>query len=190
MAERITLTKDEQKLFDVIENHVETLRDFFSRSDSHDEPDNKKIFKDMSEKAHKLHMELKKRGLEPKHHRYMLKNSGVPIDDGRFYSHLHPVEDLIAYVNDPDANNEPEDSTIGEKFGFRMYTRRWGHYDHYTLTRTKDGWMLEGGAAFGTQSVDKIIANKGPHTPEIAPKYLNTLAFLDRKFQEKISNGQ
>ncbi|MDR1019792.1 MAG: hypothetical protein LBL73_03455 [Synergistaceae bacterium] len=153
MAERIELTNDEQELFDIIKNHVKTLRDSY-RSDSNNESDSEKIYKDMSEKAHELHIKLKKRNFEPKHHRYMLKNRGVPVDDERFYFHIHPVEDLIAYVNDPDANNEPEDSTIGEKFDFRIYTRRWG-YDHYTLTRTQNGWTLEGGSAFSAQPVDK-----------------------------------
>ena len=35
----------------------------------------------------------------------------------------------------------------------------------------------------------KIIQKKGPHIPEIAPKYLNTLAFLDRDRTEKQQNS-
>jgi hypothetical protein len=34
-----------------------------------------------------------------------------------------------------------------------------------------------------------VIIGKGPHTPEIAPKYLNTLAFLDREHQRLQYNG-
>lgn len=34
--------------------------------------------------------------------------------------------------------------------------------------------------------LDEIITQKGPHTPEIAPKYLNTLAFLDRTVAEGV----
>ena len=54
----------------------------------------------MSLAAHDLHMLLKDRGLEPKHHNYMLKNRGVDPDDVEFYNHIHSVEDLLAgFVN-------------------------------------------------------------------------------------------
>lgn len=96
----------------------------------------------MSQKAHELHMKLKDRGLEPKHHRYMYDNRRVPVDDVEFYNHIHPVEDLIKFIDDPDANNDPEDTTIGKEFKFNIYTRRWGHYDYYKVTRRINGWEL------------------------------------------------
>jgi hypothetical protein len=111
--------------------------------------------REMAKLAHELHMELKNRGIEPKHHKYMLENRGVPVEDIEFYNHIHPVEDLIAFIEDPDANADPEDSTIGEKFRFKIYTRRWGHYDTYTLKRTENGWEFESVQVSNSGKCDK-----------------------------------
>lgn len=94
----------------------------------------------MGSKAHELHMQLKARGLEPKHHGYMIENRGVRPDDPEFYEHVHPVEDLLAFLEDPHANDDPVDQTIGEQFEFRVFSRRWGHHDTYSITRTLLGW--------------------------------------------------
>ncbi len=112
-------------------------------------------YNEMAELAHKLHMSLKMRGYEPKHHRYMLENRGVPTEDIEFYNHIHPVEDLLAFINNTDANNDPEDSTIGLKFGFKIYTRRWGHYDTYTIKRTNNGWFFSGQNVYMSGDCDK-----------------------------------
>lgn len=85
----------------------------------------------------------------------MYENRGVPANDLEFYNHIHAVEDLIAFINNPDANNEPEDTTIGVEFNFRIYSRRWGHYDNYKLTRTENGWNIKGASAFNNNIADK-----------------------------------
>lgn len=97
----------------------------------------------MAETAHELHMSLKSSGYEPKHHKYMLENRGVSVEDMEFYNHIHPVDDLLKFIDDVNANDDPEDTTVGEKFNLRIYTRRWGHYDHYSMTRTKNGWNFK-----------------------------------------------
>lgn len=97
----------------------------------------------MAETAHELHMSLKSSGYEPKHHKYMLENRGVSVEDMEFYNHIHPVDDLLKFIDDVNADDDPEDTTIGEKFTLRIYTRRWGHYDHYSMTRTKNGWNFK-----------------------------------------------
>jgi hypothetical protein len=74
----------------------------------------------------------------------MYKNREVPADNLEFYNHLHPVEDLISFINDPEANNDPKDSILGIEFNFSIYTRRWGHYTHFTLMRTENGWRISG----------------------------------------------
>jgi len=96
----------------------------------------------MGSKAHALHMLLKGRGLEPKHHGYMIENRGMPSDSPEFYEHVHPVEDLLAFLENPHANDDPVDQTIGEEFEFSVYSRRWGHNDVYAVTRTEYGWEV------------------------------------------------
>ncbi len=64
--------------------------------------------------------------------------------------HFHPIEDVLKFLDDPRANDDPVDLTIGSEFEFRVFSRRWGHDDKYTVRRTKDGWhishMLIGGS--------------------------------------------
>lgn len=102
------------------------------------------LYDEMAKIAHELHMSLKDSGYEPKHHKYMLENRGVPVESIEFYDHIHPVDDLLKFIDDVNANDDPEDTTIGQKFTLRIYTRRWGHYDHYYMTRTENGWHFEG----------------------------------------------
>lgn len=97
------------------------------------------IINEMGNLSHRLHMQLDPK---PKHHKYMIENSGMQPEDPKFYYHVHAVEDLLKYLEDPNANNDPEDITLNEKFDFKFYTRRWGHYDMYSITRNKDGWYI------------------------------------------------
>ena len=99
MATRIMLTEDEQLLYDEIRKSVNQLRENL-KSQKLNYKDVIDIYAVMAQKAHELHMKLKTRDpkLEPKHHKYMLENRGVPVADPEFYNHIHPVEDLIAFI--------------------------------------------------------------------------------------------
>ena len=97
------------------------------------------ITNEMGGLSHKLHMQLEPK---PKHHRYIIENRGMQPEDPNFYYHVHTVEDLLKYLDDPSANDDPEDITLNEKFEFKVYTRRWGHYDLYNIIRNKDGWDI------------------------------------------------
>ena len=154
MAEAISLTDNEQLLYDDLQKLVEDTQKFYSEHSSEYEEQEKR-YETMKHKAHELHMALKDRGYEPKHHAYMYKNRGVQADDLEFYNHLHPVEDLLAFISDPDANNDPEDSTIGVEFDLRIYTNRWGHYDMYSVKRTENGWVIDGASTFRVNNANK-----------------------------------
>ena len=104
----------------------------------------KELINDMATIAHELHTSLKGSGHEVKHHKYMYKNRGVSADTVEFYQHIHPVEDLLDFLEDEDANIDPDDITLGDKFVLRIYTRRWGHYDIYSITRNEQGWLIDG----------------------------------------------
>jgi hypothetical protein len=93
-------------------------------------------------KAHELHMVLKQRGHEPRHHAYMIRNRELPADHEEFYMHFHPLEDLLKFLANKHANDDPIDQTIGVEFEFCVFSRRWGHDDSYHITRTADGWTV------------------------------------------------
>ena len=99
---------------------------------------------EMAKLAHHLHLALLKRdpSLEPRHHAYMIRNRGSSPRDPEFYDHFHPVEDLLKFIDDRDANDDPEDTTLGEEFTFEIYSQRWGHPDTYRLVRTPTGWNV------------------------------------------------
>lgn len=96
-------------------------------------------FQEMADAAHQLHMSITP---HPRHFRHMIENRGMAADHPQFYNHIHPVEDLLDYIQDTDSNRDPEDQTLGHTFNFNVYSRRWGHEDHYGLTRTSSGWHL------------------------------------------------
>lgn len=101
------------------------------------DPDHSEKWKRMVEEAVELH-----KLVQPEHHQYMIKNRGYNPDDPEFYNHIHPIEDLLAFMDDPHANDDPEDVTIGHDFTLSVYTRRWGHEDNYKLKRTESGWHI------------------------------------------------
>ena len=72
----------------------------------------------------------------------MIKNRGVQPDDPEFYLHFHPIEDLLRFLQNEEANDDPIDQTIGADFTFRLFSRRWGHEDEYKISRTADGWAV------------------------------------------------
>lgn len=136
----IELTPDEATLRkEITELMVKASKAF---DDGRSPEDAVKLIEDAGERSHRLHMLLKNRGIEPKHHAYMIENRGMPSDDPAFYLHFHPVQDLLKFLDDEHANDDPEDQTIGTEFSFRVFSRRWGHYDSYKVIRTKDGWDI------------------------------------------------
>lgn len=101
-----------------------------------------KAIHEAGERSHRLHMLLRARQNEPKHHAYMIKNRELQPDAPEFYMHFHPIEDLLKFLDDEHANDDPVDQTIGSKFTFRVYSKRWGHDDNYTVKRTESGWEI------------------------------------------------
>ncbi|WP_306010095.1 hypothetical protein [Bacillus sp. MMSF_3328] len=138
----IKLEPNEQKLYDDMTKNLDKIKkDIHENKLSSKELED--CYKEMASSAHQLHLSLAERGHEPKHHGYMIKNRRMESNDPRFYDHVHPTEDLVDFIRDTEANNDPEDQTLGTKFKIRIFTRRWGHEDVYQLTRTESGWYLE-----------------------------------------------
>lgn len=126
--------------------------------------------------AHEIH-----KLVQPKHHGYMLKNREVSPDQREFYNHIHPIEDLLAFMQDPHANDDPEDTTINHEFEMKIYTRRWGHYDTYNVKRIATGWEIgnlgisgvcdKSGMPYLFQNFRQDFINY----PEAIPEYLEWL---------------
>jgi len=136
----IELNPNERLLRGEIEQRMEKARKAFAEPRADDEMT--KWILEAGERAHRLHVSLKDRGLEPRHHAYMIKNRGLPPDAPEFYLHFHPIEDLLKFLDDEHANDDPEDTTIGSDFTFRVFSNRWGHDDTYNVKRTGDGWTI------------------------------------------------
>lgn len=138
----IQLTQEEQLLRDEIAERMQKARKVFSEYRTDD--DVAKWINEAGKMARKLHMRLKKRGHEPKHHGYMIKNRGMSPSAKGFYLHFHPIEDLLKFIENEHANDDPEDQTIGVEFTISFYSNRWKHNDKYRIKRTVDGWDLSG----------------------------------------------
>lgn len=138
-------------------------------------PENKVKWDEMVSLAVELHKLVK-----PKHHRYMIENRGYHPDDPEFYNHIHPIEDLLNYIDNPHANDDPEDSTIGDKFEFKVYSRRWRHHDTYEFIRNEKGWIISfesGGQAdkSGKPWLFDFLDHDSINYPEELPGYLEWL---------------
>ena len=154
MTNKINLTPEQttlksllKELNDKVWQYIESNQESLSVADAN------KLYADMAKTAHKLHMSLKASNHEPKHHKYMIENRECDPEDMRFYEHVHPVQDLLKFTEDVHANDDPEDVTIGATFIMKVYTRRWGHYDYYEITRTEKGWDIRANAT--SESCDK-----------------------------------
>lgn len=147
--------------------------------------------------AHDLHKSLKMRGIEPRHTRHMKEvrgRHGAEVGSRDFYLHIHPVQDLLKFVEDTDANRDPEDRTLGSKFRFTVYSRRWGHTDEYRFVRTSDGWDVDcnmySGACdkTGAPSLYKSLAHDSINYPEALGGYIEYL--WDQAAEEGLSEEE
>lgn len=117
------------------------LSNIMSRIHSHVRTSPEEIRR-LGEKAAELHKSLRDSGVTVRHHKYMIVNRGMKPDDPGFYDHVHPIQDLLKYIDNQSANRDPEDQTIDHDFEFVVYSRRWGHTETYRFKRTRTGWSV------------------------------------------------
>lgn len=196
MAKKITLTPEQtalksqlKELYDKVWRHIESDQELLFCDDALN-----KLYSDMAYTAHELHISLEKSGYKVKHHKYMLENRGYSPEDERFYEHVHPVQDLLKFTEDVHANDDPEDKTIGDTFTMKVYTRRWGHYEHYLITRTNKGWDIQ---AVATSYTCRKDASKGvnkllEHDSVCYPKQINEFFkwLWDRAAEDGLSKAE
>lgn len=133
----VPLTKNQEELKQKL---VELLKEYYRLLGDHQ--DVRPVLRQLSETAWELHTSLSGSGHEPRHHEYMVANRGGPPKGPEFYFHIHPVEDLLAFINGPGLSSVPVDPTVGHEFELRVFSRRWRHDDVYKLKRTQVGWQL------------------------------------------------
>jgi hypothetical protein len=177
----ITLNDEEREWQTRIREYVNKIF-AYHRGDRSDKQFNPwEAEKEASRLAHQLHMSLKKSGKEPKHHAYMIKNRELSPDNEKFYDHVHALEDLLAFLDNPNANVDPEDKTLGEDFEIRIFSPRWGHEDVYNLKRTNSGWELGGTTKRGSCDFSghpflyQTMRNDLVEYPASLPSYLKYL---------------
>lgn len=168
MAEKEQLTEDLRALLGEVKGKI------LAREWDRSEGENKAKWDEMVNKASELH-----KLVNPNHHQYMIDNRGCSPDDPEFYNHIHPIEDLLAFIDDPTANDDPEDITIDQDFQLKVYSRRWDREDYYGLKRTESGWELShfsyssapcdrGGRPYLYENLNHDAINY----PEALPEYL------------------
>ena len=94
-------------------------------------------------KAHKLHLQLKKAGHEPRFRRAMCENRGAPPDTAEFYNHVHALEDLLKFLADEHANDDPVDRTLNAEFAFCIQTGGYAGKKSYPIKRIRSGWEFQ-----------------------------------------------
>lgn len=137
---KLELTSEEEKLRTEIKERMSIVKKAFENSRIDSEV--RQLIDEMGTRAHQLHQLLKNREKEPHHHKYMIENRGLNPDDPNFYMHYHPIVDLLKFLDDTNANDDPHDQTIGDKFTFNVFSRRWNHSDSYSIKRTNSGWEV------------------------------------------------
>ncbi|OJD97953.1 hypothetical protein A9487_24985 [Bacillus cereus] len=148
----VELNAVQQEQRAIIENILELVQPNINEQ-AHQ--DHEQLFAQMANVAHELHMSLESR---PNHKRSMIEARRMQPEEVDFYHSIHAVEDLLAYLDNTDANNEPEDQTMGDAFEMLIYSRRWGHDDRYTLTRNEQGWHVSHQTYTGQSDRDALGA--------------------------------
>ena len=101
----------------------------------------KKVFNSLKEIIPIIHW-----GRLPIFNKYLLYNRGIDPELETLDYYEHP-DCLNALLNDVKSkgiilSNESDD-TLDREITFKVYTRRWGHEDRYSIKRTVNGWYCE-----------------------------------------------
>ncbi len=144
----VPLTKAQQAVKNEISAGVSAFRDAFQKRQDYAAAN--RIVAELAVKAHNLHLQLKKTGHEPRFRQFMYENRGVSPDTVEFYNHVHALEDLLLFLANEHANDDPVDHTIGDEFSLALSTNSGGYAikRSYTLKRTQTGWAVKDGGIY------------------------------------------
>lgn len=176
----IRLNASEKKLRDALHKGLNTVFAHLATGENADAQAARALIPSLAQNAHDLHMRLSKRGFEPKHRQYMIRNRSVPPNDPLFYEHVHPIQDLLKFIDDPSANADPVDQTLGAEFTFDIVCRRWPGVSRFTFVRIENGWHIAYGAREGPcdPTLYECLKHDAVNFPNDLPGYLQHLWHL------------
>jgi len=112
----------------------------------------------------------------PEFEEYLYVNSGQFPTNKEFFNHIHILEDLYNNLKNPKPYLKKGDENLNKKIDFKIYTRRWGHEDFYSIERTKDGWKVYGFSIFNTnKKAQDLIKQILEHDGVIYPYNLENI---------------
>lgn len=102
----------------------------------------------------------------PEFSEQMMINRGMIPEDNilEYYNHYHSLEDLYDVLTGKTvpSNSYKGDINLNKRLSFRVYSRRWGHDDTYSVERRTEGWFVSHLAINGPSKKDgtgSMIAN-------------------------------
>lgn len=82
----------------------------------------------------------------PEYEEYMIVNSELypNKDTQEYYNHFHTLEDLYKELTGEGKKVESKkgDINLNKEIDIKIYSRRWGHKDTYSVERTLEGWTV------------------------------------------------
>lgn len=140
------LLKDEvnRVLSNIIENKQELARleeEYLSKFKELNESGSYRPTEELIDLASKIHWHIL-----PEYEEYMIVNSELyPNKDTReYYNHFHTLEDLYKELTQSGkkVSSKKGDINLNQKINIKIYSRRWGHHDTYSVERTLEGWTV------------------------------------------------
>lgn len=140
---KVELSAEQSELKNRIQSKLEEILHFLSLSREERQVQSyrhiEQVYDEMGIAAHSLYLSLNPK---PKHLKKTVRLRKMTPGDPQFYQHIRPVQELLNYLNNQQANDEPCDQTLGETFYLNVFTRKWGKSDRYTLIRNEEGWLV------------------------------------------------
>ena len=138
MAKPLVLSLNEKFLYDELSAGIRGLQDSrYSEQEA--------ILKELAPKARELHMSLKAHGHEPVYHGFILKNREISPEETVFFIHIHPIEDLLAFIRNPESNNELAFLPDRIGYSFPVFVRKRRRTVNYRIVCTETCWRVNDG---------------------------------------------
>lgn len=141
------------KHFNAITNSKEIPQKYIDLFKSFSEDYLKNIFKSDSSEKYDSFYNTFASSLEDLHwfsipefsEQIMINRGMIPEDNiSEYYNHYHSLEDLYHVLTGKIVpfNSYKGDINLNKRLSFRVFSRRWGHDDTYSVERRTDGWFV------------------------------------------------
>ena len=133
-----THKSEKEKLFAEMKHNYQMMKNEFAHTQNYEKIE--QYLKDAISQAVILHWLYL-----PEYEEFIMENRGVfPDDTEKYYDHYHTIEDFVNYGEGHGKKiSKLGDVNLNKEMKFKVYSRRWGHYDTYSIYRTDDGWKID-----------------------------------------------